>query len=167
MAVELKDTDREELAEISPTVEEVTTERHKTFVEGHSICSPGDVLFFSYANKSRIKPGERSNPTKRLVLAVANSKTKTATYTSHKKNKQGIYNQYLTAFTLQGNEEVIARILKKLYKNRNQSSYKKVISGVRMLLPPKSYRTYIITEIVGGGVKLQLDLSELEEEEEE
>jgi len=181
MAV-LTDKQRDELSELSPEIARRASDSYnKIRVKSSSICNPGDILFFNYTNTSRIKVGNRAYATRRVVLAVANKKTGTVTYTTDpaskkpkvglknrlgksprsykygKKSKVGPKNKLLTAFTLQGSEEVIARILKKLYKRRDKASYQNIRDSLSALLGRNSYRTYNIANIEGDPISLILE----------
>ena len=99
--------------------------------------SPGDVVTFQYKNYNNISVDQVVI----LVVAGANGQgVKKARTTGHK---------LITCFKLPGDGLVSREILKRLYKNRAKSTFRKasrMFKGIKALLGANNFRTYILSQ---------------------
>tara|TARA_R110002020_G_scaffold22920_9_gene76869 strand:- start:8490 stop:8978 length:489 start_codon:yes stop_codon:yes gene_type:complete len=156
----LTDKERAELGSANALVSRFSRDVYKLRTTSRTLATPGDVLFFTYKNRIRKPIGDKEeksmpNYSPRVVLVVSNQRSSGgATF-------QGKNGALLSSFLLDGSDEVVVQVLKKLYNRKDLASYSKILSGLRALLGRDSYRSFKLSSIEYSEVKkLFLDLPE-------
>jgi len=98
---------------------------------------PGDVVTFQYKNYNNLSVDQV------VVLVVA-----TKTGRGVRVAKTG--NKLITCFKLPGDGLVTREILKRLYKDRSEATFlsaSRTFGGLKALLGPDNFRTYILNQV--------------------
>ena len=100
--------------------------------------SPGDVVTFQYKNLNK-------KTTDRVIVLIVATKTSLGVKTTRTTG-----NRLITCFKLPGDGMVTREILKRLYKNRTQSTFgiaSRMFGAVKALLGANQFRTYILGQV--------------------
>ena len=99
---------------------------------------PGDVVTFRYKNLNK-------KTIDRVIVLIVATKTSLGV-----KNTRTTGNRLITCFKLPGDGMVTREILKRLYKNRTQSTFgiaSRMFGAVKALLGANKFRTYILGQV--------------------